>query len=430
MILFLNSFFLTTLLISQEEISKSRENAIINAVKKAQDAVVSITCFKTRYVSLASSIINDPFFRDFFEFFDFPEYKEKISSQGSGFIISEDGLILTNEHVIGNSDSIIVTLPDKRDFIARVVGTDYSFDIALLKINAKNLPYLLFADSDKLERGEWAIAMGNPFGYLWEDAEPTVTVGVISALNRTFKGEGERIYRGMIQTDAAINPGNSGGPLLNSKGEVIGMNTFIVSKSGGFEGIGFAIPSNILKNVLSYLKEYSYYPRGFLGIEVKPDEEGIKVISVMEESPAQKSGIEKGNVIIKIGRNVIKNYSDYKKTIDLLRSGENVVIMVRRNGNNNAVNITPLPRYKGVIKMLGITIENYKNSLVIKNIKRGSYGERIGLKEGDYITHIEGKEIKSMKDLERILSEYVKREKRWVIKRGRYIYEFVFKEVD
>ncbi len=423
-------FIITIFLISQKEISESRENAIINAVKKAQNAVVSITCFKTRYVSLAPSIINDPFFRDFFEFFDFPEYKEKISSQGSGFIISEDGLILTNEHVISNSDSIIVTLPDGRNFVAKVIGSDYSLDIALLKINENNLPYLLFADSDELERGEWAIAMGNPFGYLWEDVEPTVTVGVISALNRTFKGEGERIYRGMIQTDAAINPGNSGGPLLNSKGEVIGMNTFIVSKSGGFEGIGFAIPSNILKNVLSYLKKYSYYPRGFLGIEVKPDEKGIKVISVLEESPAQKSGLEKGDVIIKIGRNVIKNYSDYKKIVDLLRSDENVVITVERGKNKEVINLTPISRYDGVIKMLGITIEERRGSLIIRNIKSGSYAARIGLREGDNITHIEGKEVNSIKDLEKILSEYVKREKKWSIKRGRYIYEFIFKEVD
>jgi len=424
-------FLLGLFLISQKSIDKERENAIVKAVKKAENSVVSITCFQTRYVSLAPrSILNDPFFREFFEFFDFPEYKEKISSQGSGFIISEDGFILTNEHVVHNSDSIIVTLPDGRRFTAEIIGTDYALDIALLKINEENLSYLKFADSDKLERGEWAIAMGNPFGYLWEDTQPTVTVGVISALNRTFKGEGERIYRGMIQTDAAINPGNSGGPLLNAEGEVIGMNTFIVSKSGGFEGIGFAIPSNTLKEVLPYLKKFSYYPRGFLGIVVKPAEKGVKVKAVFSNGPAGEAGLEPGDIILKIGRKVIKNFSDYKRYIDLLRSNQKIIILIERRRKKDVLNVETVSRYYGILKMMGMELEEDKKGVYISKIKRRSYADRIGLKEGDYIVAIEGQEVKSIKDIKKILSEYVKREKRWEILRGRYTYEFTFKEMD
>lgn len=423
-------FLLGLVLVSQKSIDKERQNAIVNAVKKAENSVVSITCFQTRYVSLAPSIINDPFFREFFEFFDFPEYKEKISSQGSGFIISEDGFILTNEHVIHNSDSIIVTLPDGRKFTAEVIGTDYALDIALLKINEENLSYLKFANSDKLERGEWAIAMGNPFGFLWEDTQPTVTVGVISALNRTFKGEGERIYRGMIQTDAAINPGNSGGPLLNAEGEVIGMNTFIVSKSGGFEGIGFAIPSNTLKEILPYLKKFSYYPRGFLGISVRPAEKGVEVKAVFSNGPAGKAGLEPDDIILKIGRKVIKNFSDYKRYIDLLRSGQKIIILIERKGKKDVLNVKTVSRYYGILKMMGMKLEEDKKGVYISEIKRRSYADRIGLREGDYIVTIEGQKIRNIKDMKKILSEYVKREKRWEILRGRYTYEFTFKEMD
>ncbi|MEN3043711.1 MAG: trypsin-like peptidase domain-containing protein [Candidatus Hydrothermales bacterium] len=420
----------TILLLLQKEIALDRENAIINAVKKCQNAVVSITCFTTRYVSLAPSIFNDPFFRDFLEFFEFPEYKERISSQGSGFIISEDGYILTNEHVISNSDSIVVSLPDGRNFIAKVVGKDYSLDIALLKINGKNLPYLNFADSDKLERGEWAIAMGNPFGYLWEDVEPTVTVGVISALNRTFKGEGERIYRGMIQTDASINPGNSGGPLLNARGEVIGMNTFIVSKSGGFEGIGFAIPSNLLKIVVNYLKLYSYYPRGFLGLEVKPIDKGIVITSVLQDGPADRAGLEPGDIILKIGKDLVKNYSDFRKKVDLLRKDENVLLVYERNGKKNVTNIKLGSKIESFLSVMGINLKNGKNGVFINDIKRGKYADKIGLKEGDLIVKIEDVEIKSIEEIEKVLCEFVKKEKKWTIKRGRYYYDFIFKEMD
>ncbi|MEN3045479.1 MAG: trypsin-like peptidase domain-containing protein [Candidatus Hydrothermales bacterium] len=418
------------LLFFQKEIALDRENTIVNAVKKCRNAVVSITCFTTRYVSLAPSIFNDPFFRDFLEFFEFPEFKEKVSSQGSGFIISEDGYILTNEHVISNSDSIVVFLPDGRNFIAKVLGKDYSLDIALLKIDGKNLPYLTFADSDKLERGEWAIAMGNPFGYLWEDVEPTVTVGVISALNRTFKGEGDRIYRGMIQTDASINPGNSGGPLLNLKGEVIGMNTFIVSKSGGFEGIGFAIPSNLLKTVVNYLKLYSYYPRGFLGLEVKPTEKGVVIVTILEGGPADKAGLRPGDIIIKIGKDIIRSYSDFRRKVDLLRKDESVPLMYERNVKRNVTNIIPESKLENFLHVMGITLKDEKNGVVINSVKRGRYAERLGLKEGDFIVKVEDIEVESIKDIERVLCEYVKKEKKWTIKRGRYYYDFVFKEMD
>ncbi len=417
--------------VSGQSIAKERENAIVKAVKKAEKSVVSITCFQTRYVSLApGSILNDPFFREFFEFFDFPQYKEKISSQGSGFIISSDGYILTNEHVIHGADSIIVTLPNGGKYPAELIGADFALDIALLKIDEKGLPFLKFANSDNLERGEWAIAMGNPFGYLWEDTQPTVTVGVISAVSRTFKGEGERIYRGMIQTDAAINPGNSGGPLLNSDGEVIGMNTFIVSKSGGFEGIGFAIPSNTLKEVLPYIKKYGYYPRAFIGIETAPSEQGVKVNAVFGKGPAGRAGLETGDIILKIGRQVVKNYSDYRRYIDLLRDNAKVVILLERNGKKEVINFRTISRYEGALMILGIELDEDKYGVYIRKIKKGGYGSRIGLRKGDYIVEVNGERVNKISDLKRILSEYVNRKKDWKILRGRFTYEFTFKEMD
>lgn len=424
----------------EEKIRKERENAIINAVKKVQDAVVSITCIKTKYVKEFSPFFEDPFFKEFFgELFPPRYYTQKIVSQGSGFIISKEGYIFTNEHVIREADTIKITLPDGKVYNAKLIGKDYSFDIALLKIEGKHLPYVTLGNSDSLLRGEWVIALGNPFGYLWEDAQPTITVGVISALNRNFKGSEEREYKNLIQTDAAINPGNSGGPLCNAQGNVIGMNTFIITKSGGFEGVGFAIPVNLLKKVLPHLIRYGEIKRGEIGIEVDnitdeikkkyglKEREGVAITYVDENSPFYGI-LKEGDIIKKINDYPIKNLRDYEiRTYDLLE-GEKVKIFYKRDGIENLVE--RILKGKGEFLDIGIKvadindyyIEKYnlkvkRGALIIK-VKKGSFAENMGLEEGDVVLSLNGKTIEGKEDFERNIKK-IKNYIEMVIIRGR-----------
>jgi serine protease Do len=230
-----------------DDISSSRTNAIVLAARKVSPAVVSVIVTQTRVVTY------DPFgglgFDDFFrDFVPRRAYRQEVKSMGSGVLISADGDVVTNAHVVLNATRIKVTLPDNREFAAELEGIDETRDLALLKIEAQGLPAAVLGNSDDLMIGEWSIAIGNPFGFMIEDAQPTVTVGVISALHRDIKSNGGgQVYADMIQTDAAINPGNSGGALVNAAGEVVAINTFIFSQSGGSEGIGFARPINDVK---------------------------------------------------------------------------------------------------------------------------------------------------------------------------------------
>jgi serine protease Do len=219
----------------REDVGDSRRTAIVRAAERVGPATVSITALKTRIVSGAPRP-GDAFFDRFLRGY-FPDWlrEEQYHSFGSGVIIDPDGYILTNDHVVGRANAVTVTLSDGRDYEGRVLGSDPRYDLAVVKIDGEDLPVAPLGDSDDLIVGEWAIAIGNPFGYLLNDTDPSVTAGVISALHRDVQGEGESgaIYKDMIQTDAAINPGNSGGPLVNSRGEVIGISSFIFSSSGG-----------------------------------------------------------------------------------------------------------------------------------------------------------------------------------------------------
>lgn len=406
----------------QEKIKKEREEAITKAVERVEKAVVSITCISTQYVREYSPFFEDPFFKEFFgELFPPRYYRQKIVSQGSGFIISRDGYILTNEHVIKGGDTIKVTLPDGRVFNAKLVGKDYKFDIALLKIEGKDFPSVNFGNSDLLRRGEWVVAFGNPFGYLWEDPQPTVTVGVVSALHRNFKGTEDRDYKNLIQTDAAINPGNSGGPLCDAEGNVIGMNTFIITKSGGFEGIGFAIPVNLLKKCIPHLIEYGEVKRGNLGVEVGNIDPSLKkkynlksgegvVVLHVEEDGSCAGFLKEGDLIWKINSYDVKNNRDYEiATYDILE-GEEVKIFFTREGEPNFVKVKV--KRETEFTRLGIKVADIndyflkkynlqvrKGALIVK-IKPGSFAEEMGLKEGDVIIDLNGKKIENKKDFE------------------------------
>jgi len=229
------------------EVSQSqRHNEITAAVQAVEAAVVSVNVTKVQVFRQFRSF-------GFFDFFGDIPMRRKVESIGSGVIYDSSGLIVTNAHVVQGASEITVVLPAKREFSATLLGIDETHDIAKLRINANGLPTAKFGSAKTLMIGEWAIALGNPYGFMMSDPKPTVSLGVISALNRSFAPQEGRSYRGMIQTDAAVNPGNSGGPLVNVKGEVIGINTFIVSETGGNIGIGFAIPIDQVQQILTSL---------------------------------------------------------------------------------------------------------------------------------------------------------------------------------
>ncbi len=332
---------------STDAILSDRQNAIVRAARLAGPSVVSVSAVATRVVSTAP--IRDPFFDQFFRQF-FPDAKQEIPSLGSGFIVdSERGYVITNDHVIHAADRIKVTLTDGREFDAVVVGSDETYDLAVLKINGTNLPHAKLGTSDDLIVGEWAIAIGNPFGFLLTDTQPTVTAGVISAVHRTVKSSGgPGIYKDMVQTDAAINPGNSGGPLVNSLGEVIGINTFIFSQSGGSIGIGFAIPVDRAKRIVEQLVKSGYVPRPWIGVSVEDlsninpywlrrlnikDTNGILVTSVENNSPADKGGVQPGDIIREINRKKITSSEEARQAFFDAEIGSTITFTIQREGD-------------------------------------------------------------------------------------------------
>jgi len=283
-------------------ITKSRENIITNTVKNVSPTIVGINVTETRY------------YREPYNFFFDVLTKKQVPIGGSGTIISPDGYILTNDHVAGSANKIVVTMTNGTEYNAKLIGTDKSSDIALIKIDAKNLPYVKFGNSDDILIGEWVIALGNPFGLFEINDKPTVTVGVVSASNMNLGLIDDRYYLNMIQTDASINAGNSGGPLVNSIGEMIGMNTIIWQENrGGSIGVGFAIPINTIKNIIAELKENGSVNRNFwTGLSIHPIDDaiakyynlkntyGVIITNVDSDSPAEKAGLEVGDVILTV----------------------------------------------------------------------------------------------------------------------------------
>lgn len=301
------------------QISYQRRNAITEAVSKASPAVVGINVIEIREYRdpWGQMFGNDPFFR---HFFGDRTFRQEVKGLGSGFIISPDGYIITNDHVAGNAKEITVTLTSGEKYKAELIGTDQVSDIALLKIDGKNLPYIKLGNSDDVLIGEWVIAMGNPFGLFEIADKPTVTVGVVSAVGLNLRPEEGRFYRGMIQTDAAINSGNSGGPLLNALGEAIGVNSVIFTPNQGNVGVGFSIPINKVKKVVDELKGKGKIERDFYtGLEVQSVDrriaryfglekaEGVIISDVRRNSPGEKAGFKVGDIIVEINNEKIIN---------------------------------------------------------------------------------------------------------------------------
>lgn len=320
-----------------DQLYESRQNAITRAVARVSPAVVGINVTQVQRVVHRNPFYNDPFWGQLFpELYRDRVYERKVESLGSGFIISSDGYIVTNQHVVENASEIVVTLTDGRHLPAKLIGEDRLTDIALLKLSGEAFPFIELGHSNDIMVGEWAIALGNPFGLFQLNDQPTVTVGVVSAVDRDWGRTREgRLYLDMIQTDAAINHGNSGGPLVNALGQVIGMNTFIFTGSQhqeGFIGIGFALPIDKIKEVVAEIKQKGTINRDFwhgiydlraltpriinsLGLSVK---EGVIVTQLDPQGPAYKAGLRLYDVIVEVEKKPVASPQDFVNIVGAL----------------------------------------------------------------------------------------------------------------
>lgn len=386
----------------------------------------------------APSFFDDPFFNFFGPSHDFGSPKKwKEQSLGSGVIVSGDGYIITNNHVIEQAEEIKVTLYDKKSFKGKIIGADPKTDIAVIKINAGNLPTAAWADSDKLQVGEFVLAIGNPFGL-----SHTVTMGIISAMGRASVGITD--YEDFIQTDAAINPGNSGGPLVNIKGEIIGINTAIFSKTGGYQGIGFAVPSNLVRSVMEDLIKYGKKTRGWLGVSIQrltpelaekfgiKDSDGALVGDVVKDSPAEKAGIMRGDIVLEYNGKKVKDADSLRNTVAQTKAGVQVNIKILRKGKeyNITVTITESPKEpveakiesvpedarrgealaglevveltKEIAQQLGLNRD--EKGVVLLKVEAGSAADEAKLRKGDVIQEIDTKKVATINDFNKIAS--------------------------
>lgn len=411
------------------------DNDFTRAAEMTVNAVVGITNKQVQQMQSYGGM-NDPFF-DFFFGQRAPQRQQPQSSDpapvgsGSGVIISSDGYIVTNNHVIDKADELTVTLNDKRQFSATLVGTDPTTDIALLKIDAKDLPTVTIGQSDALKVGEWVLAVGNPF-----NLTSTVTAGIVSAKARSLGmgGSGQLGIESFIQTDAAVNPGNSGGALVNTAGELVGINTAIYSQTGNYAGYSFAVPSAIVSKVVTDLKQYGTVQRALLGImggdvnaQVVEEKElsvneGIYVSEVQEGGAAAEAGIKKEDVITSVNGVSVKTMAQLQEQIARFRPGDKVKVTVDRKGKSenftctlkNSKGNTDVIQKKG-IDALGVTFKNlssqelYKygvrSGVQIQKLEQGGLFAKAGLREKMVIVKINDQAVKSDKDIENLYNE-------------------------
>ena len=330
-----------------DDITNSRKNIITETVEKVSPAIVGINVIEIRkYRDPFGSFFDDPFFKQFFG--NRGNSNQKIQGLGSGFIISPDGYIITNDHVAGNASEITITMTDGSHHQAKIVGSDPVADICLLKIDGSNLPYVELGASNDLIIGEWVIALGNPFGLFELNDKPTVTVGVISASGMNLEPINDRYYLNMIQTDAAINGGNSGGALVNSLGQVIGMNTLIFTAGGvqGNIGLGFAIPIDKVKKIVTELKANGKIDRDFqIGMSIQSIDSGIMnyydlksnkgviITKIIPNSPADKAGLKTGDIIIEIEGFKINNENTIFGVFQEFRAGQEISVNILRDNS-------------------------------------------------------------------------------------------------
>ena len=349
--------------------------------------------------------------------------------QGTGFIVSEDGYIVTNHHVVGEADQVRVTMTDGNEFLAEVIGSDDKTEVALLKIDGEGLPTVAFGDSDSLQVGEWALAIGNPFGL-----SHTVTAGIISA---TGRGEvGITDYSDFIQTDAAINPGNSGGPLLNIDGEVIGLNTAIYSRSGGYMGIGFAVPVNMVSHIVDQLRTDGKITRGFLGVSIQnmnpelsewfemENGHGIIVAEVSEDSPASKGGLLRDDIIVELDGHVVDEIGSFRSRIATTRPGDAVKLGIIRGGERitkdvevGSMDAEFAQAMLDSTNRFGMDLEDLTPELanrlgyrldegvVISGIENDSIAQRAGLRPGTVILEVNRVRVSSVDEFRTVMHD-------------------------
>ncbi|ELS2690386.1 serine protease HtrA [Campylobacter jejuni] len=428
-------------------------NAVLSyhdSIKDAKKSVVNISTSKTitraNRPSPLDDFFNDPYFKQFFDF-DFSQRKGKndkevVSSLGSGVIISKDGYIVTNNHVVDDADTITVNLPGSDiEYKAKLIGKDPKTDLAVIKIEANNLSAITFTNSDDLMEGDVVFALGNPFGVGF-----SVTSGIISALNKDNIGLNQ--YENFIQTDASINPGNSGGALVDSRGYLVGINSAILSRGGGNNGIGFAIPSNMVKDIAKKLIEKGKIDRGFLGVTILAlqgdtkkaykNQEGALIADVQKGSSADEAGLKRGDLVTKVNDKVIKSPIDLKNYIGTLEIGQKISLSYERDGENKQASFIlkgEKENPKGVQSDLidGLSLRNLDprlkdrlqipkdvNGVLVDSVKEKSKGKNSGFQEGDIIIGVGQSEIKNLKDLEQALKQVNKKEftKVWVYRNG------------
>ncbi|CAM4070791.1 putative periplasmic serine endoprotease DegP-like [Pseudomonas reidholzensis] len=443
------SMFAAVLMLGQVLSAQAEESLpdFTTLVEQASPAVVNISTKQKLPARVAAGQMPDleglpPMFREFFER-NIPQQprsprgdrQREAQSLGSGFIISSDGYVLTNNHVVADADEIIVRLSDRSELQAKLVGTDPRTDVALLKVEGKNLPIVKLGDSEKLKVGEWVLAIGSPFGF-----DHSVTKGIVSAKGRTLPND---TYVPFIQTDVAINPGNSGGPLFNMKGEVVGINSQIFTRSGGFMGLSFAIPIDVALDVSNQLKKDGKVNRGWLGVviqEVNKDlaesfgldkPAGALVAQVLEDGPAAKGGLQVGDVILSMNGQPIVMSADLPHLVGSLKDGAKAKLEIIRSGKRQNLDVTvgALPDDDADIaasaqggaerssNRLGVSVSDLtaeqkkslelKGGVVIKEVQDGP-AALIGLRPGDVISHLNNQAIGSAKEFTEIAKDLPK----------------------
>ena len=419
----------------------------VKASKMTVPAVVSIKNFSNKTSRRSEQDMFDLFFGN--PFGNQPQQQQQTpppnmpSGMGSGVIISPDGYIISNNHVIAGASKLEVVLSNKKSYVANLVGTDPTTDIALLKIEEKGLPYLNFANSDNVEVGQWVLAVGNPMGL-----NSTVTAGIVSAKGRSIdllSQQSRTPIESFIQTDAAINPGNSGGALVNPNGELIGINAAISSKTGYYEGYGFAVPSNLARKVVEDIKQFGLVQRGFLGVvpldlsdqrqvssynqqkktNIKTGE-GVYLIEVSDKGGAEDAGLRNGDIITKVDNVVVSSYYDLSFAVGSKRPGDKVAVTYVRNGKTNTTNVTLKDKQGGtsfrskadlsVPEKIGSEFEplserfktdyGLNSGVIAKNVIEGSEMAKIGVVDNYIVIEINGKPVNSQKDVEKLLNGY------------------------
>ena len=438
--------------VTQRNNASTSQNSIYsysNAINEVKKSVVNISTQKKIANNIGEHpMFNDPLFRQFFGDLYNNMPKDRVErSLGSGVIISSDGYIVTNNHVIDGADKILVSLPDnsKKEYEAKIIGKDPRSDLAVIKINAKNLPFAKLGDSNDLMIGDVVFAIGNPFG-----VGETVTQGIVSALNKTEMGIND--YENFIQTDASINPGNSGGALVDSRGALIGINTAILSRTGGNHGIGFAIPSDMVKKITSVLIDKGSIERGFLGVGIQDVTDnlsnlyngkiGAVLINVDSNSAAAKAGLKVWDLIIAVNNKTISSASELKNIIGSFSPNEVVTIKYIRDKkeytakvkldrleNNETAQIDNTQNNNTTAnKNYGLSVENITNQMrqanrlssnfngvIITNVVENSKAYEAGFEKGDVIFQIEDMSINNVKDFNNAMKKYQNKAKRMLV---------------